>query len=499
MSQAHADPHSPRQHAALPWGIALLLYPLTSQWQLWDGFSSFGIANALMLGLLARQPQWRRWHCFVAIALASLVAQLLDQQPLQSALFCALSDVSGVLVGSTLLARLTPATLQLRREHSPLYVLAPCLAASTVTAVLQWVEPGTGQHWYTLTIMLVTEGMNHLLIVPMVLSYGQPGRQKDSQHSNPLPLLALLLSELVAFAIGGPGAMAFTLPAFIWCALRYSLFCTASLFALFTLWKCLLFVQGYDLETSTVIGGMAALRLELSLLWLGPLTVACSHAARNEVLQRLHYASEHDFLTRTLERGTFIQRSAAALSQLHAPPAPLAMLLLDIDHFKKVNDQHGHAMGDQVLQGFANTLLQQQQDSTLVGRYGGEEFCVCLPGASLDEALATAERLRIAVQALSFPIPQGGCLQITMSVGVAHYAATALPATIEQALAQADAQLYRAKEGGRNRVECLATVPSTMALPQTQTPSAIQIQVEVQSTPRQAQTPSAAPDLSFRA
>ncbi|MDR3003687.1 MAG: diguanylate cyclase [Acidovorax sp.] len=489
MPQAPAKPRGTARTEAwtpLPWCIALLVYPLTAQWQLWDGFSSFGIANALMLGLLARKPLWRRWHCFAAIALASLVAQLLNQQPLLSALFCALSDVLGVLVGVTLLARLAPATLQLRREHSPLYVLPSCLAASTATALVQWLEPGTGQHWYTLTSMLATEGMNHLLIVPMVLSYAPPGRQHDTNHLDPLPLLALLLSELVAFVLGGPGAMAFTLPAFIWCALRYSLFGTAALFALFTLWKCLLFAQGYDLETSTVIGGMAALRLELSLLWLGPLTVACSHAARNEVLQRLHYASEHDFLTRTLERGTFMQRCEEALAGLQQPPAPMAMLLLDIDHFKQVNDQHGHAMGDQVLQGFADCLLHQLHPPALVGRYGGEEFCVCLPAASLEEALSTAERLRAAVQALCFPLPQGGRLQITVSTGLAHYAALALPATAELALALADAQLYHAKESGRNRVEHLAITDGKIQPPQTQ------------ASTSPALAPPAAPDLSFR-
>ncbi|MDN8996969.1 hypothetical protein Q0P57_13980, partial [Staphylococcus aureus] len=82
-----------------------------------------------------------------------------DQQSLQSALFCALSDMLGVALGMALLARLTPGTLQLRREHSPLYVLTPCLAASTATAMLQWMEPGTGQHLYTLTNMLTTGGM----------------------------------------------------------------------------------------------------------------------------------------------------------------------------------------------------------------------------------------------------------------------------------------------------------------------------------------------------
>lgn len=121
--------------------------------------------------------------------------------------------------------------------------------------------------------------------------------------------------------------------------------------------------------------------------------------------------------------------------------------MLDIDHFKQVNDKHGHVVGDQVLQRLAELMRRCCREGDLLCRTGGEEFLMLLPGASLEVAAAVAERLRVTVQ--ETPIQPVGA--VTLSLGVAHWSGEPgrEPETV---LSEADLALYRAKQEGRNRV-----------------------------------------------
>jgi diguanylate cyclase (GGDEF)-like protein len=127
----------------------------------------------------------------------------------------------------------------------------------------------------------------------------------------------------------------------------------------------------------------------------------------------------------------------------------VAALMVDIDHFKRVNDGHGHAAGDAVIRRAAELLSHSLRSDSVVTRYGGEEFAVLVPVSSLEEARAVAERLRKAFEAdvVEFEDVRIG---ITISVGLAMMAPDE---TLEDALRRADAALYRAKSGGRNRVD----------------------------------------------
>jgi diguanylate cyclase (GGDEF)-like protein len=125
--------------------------------------------------------------------------------------------------------------------------------------------------------------------------------------------------------------------------------------------------------------------------------------------------------------------------------APLSFVVFDIDHFKAVNDTHGHGAGDQVLQRIARGIAAQLRETDLAARWGGEEFLVVLPNTGLEAAHCCADRIRRAVSSLVMPI--GG--PMTVSGGVAQL----LPAeALNEVIARADAQLYRAKAAGRNRV-----------------------------------------------
>jgi two-component system cell cycle response regulator len=129
---------------------------------------------------------------------------------------------------------------------------------------------------------------------------------------------------------------------------------------------------------------------------------------------------------------------------------PLALLMADLDHFKQVNDSHGHRAGDAVLRDVAGTVQKTLRSTDVVGRWGGEEFLVVLPQTDLDGAVALAERVRQAVEYASSEAEGAGPVSITLSIGVAALGGAL--ATADALVEAADGALYEAKGAGRNRV-----------------------------------------------
>lgn len=175
---------------------------------------------------------------------------------------------------------------------------------------------------------------------------------------------------------------------------------------------------------------------------------------KNEELTLL---ASRDPLTSCLNRRAFYNLFEAQWATARAGDGPLACIMLDIDHFKMVNDTHGHSTGDLVLQHVAKIVRQTAQAEDVVCRYGGEEFCVLLPQARLDEALAFAERLRMTIAE-----EKCGELSVTCSVGVSCIELGA--ANPRELLEQADKSLYFSKRNGRNRVTPWSLVPQNFEL-----------------------------------
>lgn len=157
-----------------------------------------------------------------------------------------------------------------------------------------------------------------------------------------------------------------------------------------------------------------------------------------------------DELTRLPNRRHFLALAEVALTQALKQGAPLALAGIDIDHFKRINDTYGHAVGDVILQRTAHALRMALRPGDAIGRIGGEEFLVLLKGAARDEAVSAAERLRIAVAGIdcSDVTPD---LKLSISLGVAARGERVV--RLEQLCKEADDALYRAKANGRNRVE----------------------------------------------
>ena len=170
--------------------------------------------------------------------------------------------------------------------------------------------------------------------------------------------------------------------------------------------------------------------------------------AKDRAVNRYKAAAETDPLTSLFNRRGFFAAAATLMTGCKSRKAPVSVLAFDLDHFKSVNDRHGHKTGDAVLALFARVVRSTTRATDVVGRIGGEEFVAILSG-TLDEAAIVAERVRAAFEKAAVA-PDGPQIPVTVSIGVA----TGLPdAAIDILIARADAVLYRAKSNGRNRVE----------------------------------------------
>lgn len=172
---------------------------------------------------------------------------------------------------------------------------------------------------------------------------------------------------------------------------------------------------------------------------------------RETELRTLAYT---DVLTGIPNRRYFLARAALELRKAHRQRQPLAVLALDIDHFKQINDTLGHLVGDGVIRCFASTCSQQLRGEDVFGRLGGDEFAILLPQTNRQVASEVAQRLRLAVQeADCVTAPSASQWPMTTSIGIAEYLPTHGEIDIDSLLELADRALYRAKEAGRNRVE----------------------------------------------
>lgn len=167
----------------------------------------------------------------------------------------------------------------------------------------------------------------------------------------------------------------------------------------------------------------------------------------NQILEKL---AASDSLTELANRRSFFEHAAAEVQRAQRYGHPLSLQMLDIDHFKSINDHFGHAAGDEVLRKLADVLRANLRHNDLAARIGGEEFVVLLPETRLEAAAQHAERLRMAIAALRFPFDQA-MHSITVSIGVAALDIGEL--SPDPMLMRADNGLYRAKDDGRNRVQ----------------------------------------------
>jgi diguanylate cyclase (GGDEF)-like protein len=208
----------------------------------------------------------------------------------------------------------------------------------------------------------------------------------------------------------------------------------------------------YDLNDPVYIaeaGPYSAVDLSTRLILLGIATILAVTIVRRA--QRLLYLASRDRLTSLFNRGHFDRALTAAIETSARDGQPLSLALLDIDHFKQINDEHGHALGDRALREIAHLLARAMRRTDMVARYGGEEFVVLMPGTRRDAALAAIEELRQEIAASPIDLGDGQILNLNFSAGVAGIPDDANVLTPKALMNTADERLLAAKRAGRAR------------------------------------------------
>jgi diguanylate cyclase (GGDEF)-like protein len=274
----------------------------------------------------------------------------------------------------------------------------------------------------------------------VILSYGCQGYLMLRAMWNVRRALRLEFGRGTLFAIVAPGVL------------------ISVLLAILALRQVVDFAHPMEMQTSTAANyGLMYYYLTGSALFNFGFMVLLTQ----RLVVKLQHTSRRDALTGLFNRRALDEELQRTWQRYLRGREPFAVLLVDLDHFKQINDAHGHAAGDRVLISIANVLQGHARGTDVVGRIGGEEFLIVLPGAHTHEAERFAERLRHLIENQSVRAGTQS-LRVTISAGIARVEAG--DASVEAVIARADGALYRAKAAGRNRVDVAGGV-TTAALP----------------------------------
>ena len=427
-----------------------------------DFLATLWPANAILLAMIIRMPGASRPTTWICAAVGYVSADLLTGSSFMMTAVLTAANMFGVAVGYAV-HLWHPDRIRSLREPASVLWLAFVAAAAAASAGLFGMlanpllfQRSVAAGW---SFWFATEFVNYVTILPVLLSAPplaiMAARWKASRlairGADILPVLAVIAAGGAAALIGGAGSVAFPVPALLWCAIVYPIFPTAALTLISGVWTLAAVSTGLvgsqfvpDNEIDLV-----SVRLGISLVALAPIMLACVMQSRNELLARLHHMAMHDPLTGARNRISF--RATAEHILQERRDAPFALMMIDLDHFKAVNDRFGHAAGDKALASFGEHARACLRADDLLGRLGGEEFAILVSNCSPQHAVGLAERMRNLVRT-PIVLENGGSLEVTASIGLL----VIQPGdgrSIDELLPVADKLLYAAKEKGRNRVE----------------------------------------------
>lgn len=421
-------------------------------------------ANALMLGILLRLPGAASMAGWLAGAAAFMAADLLTEATFFKAAVLNMANLVSVMVAYRILCRLPEELLSLRQPLSMLYIMMAATLGGAAAGLIGGVASpqffgGTAIDGFI--FWWVTEVVNYAAVLPIFLSAPAWHRwlpavkkyTKVFRKHDLLPALAVVLSCFMALLIGGPGAIAFPVLALLWCSLVYAVFPTAILTMSCSLFALLVISDNHLLEHSGSFDKdvLLSIRLGVAVIAIAPIMLSIVIRNRNELLAELRYLATHDALTGIGSRPAFCKDAQRILSRSQKEFRH-AIMMIDLDHFKQINDSYGHAAGDEVLCEIARRISSCLRVGDQFGRMGGEEFAVFLQDCQPEAAKEIAERIRKMVELQPVIIKPSLPVNVTTSIGLTF---TRQPGSLclDSLLAEADEALYKGKSNGRNRVE----------------------------------------------
>ncbi|WP_347455764.1 diguanylate cyclase [Acinetobacter thermotolerans] len=425
-------------------------------------------ANAALLAFFLRFPKLNNKGGWLGAFSAFMFADLVTGGPFLQSLFLTLSNLLSTIVSLFCIRYFKINYKYYNTGYTfihlfGIFAFAGCLA-SAAFAVLTLVN--VPDSFITLENMQIDfflwwtgEMVNYIIILPLVLAFPRikdihyflnNRRKKTYEVSYFFPLIAIAICVSLTHIFSGPGALIYPMAALIWAALTYRIFTISIINMLVLLFTYNSLTQVY-LEHDALINSTTfiSLRIGLFMLALAPLILCIISQNRNELYKHVLYLANYDTLTRTMNRHFFFQEGESLLEQ--TKKLPFSLIMLDIDHFKRLNDEYGHHVGDTVLQQFAKSVKSNLRSYDLFARIGGEEFVILMWDIDHDEANAIAERIRYVVENTPIYLDYGRTVNITVSLGITHQIAPQ-KVDLQHLINIADQALYRAKHLGRNQV-----------------------------------------------
>ena len=434
----------------------------------------FWPANALLLGLILRFPTLRHPLTLAGGGVGFIIADLMTGNTVYLTIVLTLINLMSVVLAFFFYLALqrtdqqstNPFDIRLAYPYLIATLLASYVAALIAIMILPLV-PDTFFNTQPTFIDFMSwwsgEMFNYVLVLPIMMSFPTWKKIKNQlldrrklfekiTHVQEIsPLIAVLISCFITHQFFAPGAMLYPLATLMWAAVVYSMFKIALITTLvcLTLYHSLSYLYLDNIQNDFLYP-MISIRIGLIILAITTLFMGVMSLNRRRLFMEMRYLADHDGLTGALNRRSFLDQAERLL---HRPQNyPLSLMMLDLDHFKHLNDRYGHHVGDLALKHFSHVVRHHLRENDIFCRIGGEEFIILLKNTELDHVLQIAERIRITIAETSFYSDHDTEVSMTVSIGVAHQAKI-MKISLQIFMQQADEALYQAKHLGRNQVQ----------------------------------------------
>ncbi|MCH4248748.1 MAG: diguanylate cyclase [Acinetobacter populi] len=447
--------------------VAIFIGALIGIWSRPSSFLAFfWPANALLLGLLLRFPSLQRIESIIGAVIGFFAADLLTGSNFPLTVGLTFANLVNVVTALFLMRFFHLHYKQYNHGLTFFYILilitiSSALGAFAAISIVPYLPQSfmnSAYLFYEFILWWTGEMQNMVLFLPLILAFPTLKQFKNFYFSintkifkwaNIVPIILVALSTLLAAIVDGPGTLAFPIAALIWAALRYNFFSLALINAIISVALFYnLNLLHPDVSINQYLSVTVSIRIGLLMLMISSLTVCLVSTNRRFLFKELLFLVEHDSLTKTMSRHHFMQSAQNLLNKSHE----LALLMIDIDHFKKINDLYGHQIGDLALQHFAQMTHSTLRDSDLFGRIGGEEFAILLDQTSSAQAELIALQLQDALTRHPLRLNDEQHITIELSIGLFHVENLSDIYHLDHLIHRADQALYQAKREGRNRI-----------------------------------------------